>query len=153
MQMTMATMLKTLLLSWPPQTPEDISHLVYDGLTTTMQLMRLTIVVVLKAFLIAHAFSCNMLLNVPLILEWQTFTHKWESLVNEAQVNSNQQWIFYDYFIGWILMKYDNTTKGKLAIKTSGHFDIVHIPVVGTVTIQLRAGMTQQIIPYEDPLV
>ncbi len=89
----------------------------------------------LKASLGALAFSCDMLLNVPLIIEWQTITRNREALVNDALLKNNQQRINYDYYIGQCILKYDNTIKGKLTVKTSGPFEIVHVHVNGTVTI------------------
>ncbi len=49
MHQTMLAMLKALLLSWPPETPQDALHLVDDRLATTMYLMRTLISTVLKA--------------------------------------------------------------------------------------------------------
>ncbi len=99
-----------------------------------------------------------MLLNVPLIVDWQTITCNRETLVNDALLKNNQWCINYDYYIGQQVLKYDNTIKGKLTVKTSCPFEIVHVHVNGTVTIQLRAGVTEWInihrtIPYHEPLL
>ncbi len=139
----MVTVLKTLLLSRPPQTPQDVLHLVDDGLATTMYSMRSTISTVLMASPGALAFSRDMLLNVPLIADWQTITRNREALVNDALLKNNQRRINYDHYIGQQVLKYDNTIKGKLTVKTSGPFEIVRIHVNGTVTIQLWAGVTK----------
>ena len=135
MHQTMATVLKRLLLSRSPQTPQDVLHLVDDGLATTMYSMRSTISTVLKASPGALAFSRDMLLNVPLIADWQTITRNREALVNDALLKNNQRRINYDYYIGQQVLKYDNTIKGKLAVKTSGPFEIVCVDVNGMVTI------------------
>ncbi len=99
-----------------------------------------------------------MLLNVPLIADWQTISCNGETLVNDALLKNNQRRINYDYYIGQQVLKYDNTINGKLTIKTSGPFEIVCVHVNGTVTIQLQAGVTEQInirrtIPYHEPLI
>ncbi len=158
MHQTMVTVLKMILLSCPPQTPKDVLHLVDDGLATTMYLMRSTISTVLKASPGALAFSRDMLLNVPLIADWQAITHNREALVNNMLLKNNQWRINYDYYIGQRVLKYDNTIKGKLTVKTSGPFEIVCDHVNGTVTIQLRAGVTKRInichtIPYHEHLL
>ncbi len=116
MHQTMAMVLKMLLLSHPPQMPQDVLHLVDDGLATTMYLMRSTISTVLKASPGALAFSQDMLLNVPLIADWQTITRNRETLVNDALLKNNQRRINYDYYIGQRVLKYDNTIKGKLTV-------------------------------------
>ncbi len=117
-----------------------------------MYSMRSTISTVLKASPGALAFSCDMLLNVPVIADWQTITRNREALVNDAQR------INYDYYIGQQVLKYDNTIKGKLTVKTSGPFEIVRVHVNGTVTIQLQVSVTKQInicrtILYHEPLL
>ncbi len=158
MHQTMVMVLKALLLSRPPQMPQDVLHLVDDGLATTIYLMRSTISMVLKASPGALVFSHDMLLNVPLIADWQTITHNRETLINNMLLKNNQWRINYDYYIGQQVLKYDNTIKGKLAIKTSGPFEIVRVHVNGTATIQLWVGVTKRIntlctIPYHEPLL
>ncbi len=122
---------------------QDVLHLVDDRLATTMHLMRATISMKLKESPGALAFSCDMLLNVPLIADWQIITLNREALVNKALLKNNQQLINYDYYVRQHVLKYDNTIKDKLAIKTSGPFEIVCVHVNGMVTIQLWAGRTE----------
>ncbi len=83
MHQTMAAVLKTLFLSHPAQTPQDVFDLVDDLLATTMNSMRSTISTVLKASPGALAFSHDMLLNIPLIAGWQTITCNRETLIND----------------------------------------------------------------------
>ncbi len=65
--------------------------------------------------------------------------------MNDVLLKNNQRCINYDYYTGQQVLKYDNTIKGKLAIKTSSPIEIVCVHVNGTVTIQLRASVTEQI--------
>ncbi len=74
----------------PPQMPQDVLHLVDDGLATTMHSLRSTISTVLKASPGALTFSLDMLLNVPLIADWQTITRNREALVNNTLLKNNQ---------------------------------------------------------------
>ncbi len=99
-----------------------------------------------------------MRLNVPLIADWQTITCNQEAVVNDALLKNNQRRINYDHYVGRQVLKYDNTIKGKLAVKTSGPFEIVQVHVNGMITIQLRVGVTEQInirptIHYRRPLL
>ncbi len=158
MHQTMVTVLKSLLLSWCSQTSQDVLHLVDDGLATTMYSMRSTISVVLKASSGALAFSHDMLLNVPLVTEWQTITCNVEELVNDALLKNNQRRINYDFYVWQRVLKHYNTIKGKLAVKTSSPFEIAHIHVNSSITIQLWIGVMEQInilctIPYRDSLL
>ncbi len=107
-----------------------------DGLATTMHSMRAMISIVLKASPGSLAFSCNTLLNVPLIAEWTSITCNQEALMNDAVLKSNQGHISYYYCVSQQVLKYNNTIKGRLTVKTSGPFDIVQVHNNGVVTIQ-----------------
>ncbi len=154
MHQTMAT----LLISWSPLTPQDVLHLVDGGIATTVYLMRSTMSTILKANPGALLFSYEMVLNIPLIAEWQNITHNREALVNNALLKSNQQCINHDYFAEQQVMKYIKTIKGNLAVKTFRPLESVCGHANGNITIQLRLGVTEQInicytIPYKDCLV
>ncbi len=141
-----------------PQTPQDVLHLVDEGLATTMHSMRSTISTTLKASRGILAFSQDMLLNVSFIAKWQIIPHNRKALVNNALIKTNRCHINYVYSVGQHVLKYDHTVKGKLAVKTSSPFTIVHVYINGTITIQLRLGVTEHInicctISYNEPLV
>ena len=59
----------------------------------------------LKAMQGGLAFSCNMLLNVPLIADWKAIHEHSEQLVNKALLKSNKKRINYDYCIGQKILK------------------------------------------------
>ncbi len=63
--------------------------------------------------------------------------------MNDALLKNNQWRIDYDYYIGQCILKYDNTISGKLAIKTSGPFEIVGVHLNSVVTIQIQVGVTE----------
>ncbi len=90
---------------------------------------------VLEASLDSFAFSHDMLLNVPLIVEQQTIYCNNGALVNDSLLKSNQMHINNDYFVWQQVLKYDQTIKDKLAIKTFSLFSIVSIHMNGTITI------------------
>ncbi len=118
MHQTMGIVLKALLILWPPQTPQDVLHLEHNGLATLMNLMQSTISTILKASPGALMFSHDMLLNVPLIAELQTIACNREALVNKDLLKSNQQHINHDYFVGQLVLKYDQTMNRKITVKS-----------------------------------
>ncbi len=131
---------------------QDVLHLIDDRLATTMYSIQSTI---LASPLM---LSCDKLLNIPLIAERQTINCNRETLVNEALLINNQPCINYGDFVAQQVLKYDQKIKGKLAIKTSGPFKIVHIHMISTFTIQLQVSLMEQIhichtIPYKISLV
>ncbi len=79
---------------------------------------------VLEASPGALTFSHDILLNIPLIVEWQTISFNREELLNDTLLRNNQRHINYNYFFGQHTLEYDQTVKGKLAIKTSSSFEM-----------------------------
>ncbi len=65
----------------------------------------------------ALVFSFDMLLNIPLIAEWQIISCIRESLVNDTLLKSNQRHINYEYFVGR-QVKHDQTIKENFAAKS-----------------------------------
>ena len=97
-----------------------------------------------------------MLLNVPLIADWQAINNHREKLVNNSLLKSNKKRINYDYHVGKKILKYNSSIAGKLESKTTGPFEILHIHMNGMVTIILRPRISQRInfqrtIPYREP--
>ncbi len=88
-------------------TIQGILPILDDGLATTMYLMWTTVSMVPKASPRALAFSHDMLLNIPLIAEWQTINSNWEAWVNNTLLKSNQLCINYYSFLGQWVLNYD----------------------------------------------
>ncbi len=109
-----------------PQTPQDVLHLFFDRLATTMYLMRSTISTVLKGSPQALAFSCDMLLNILLIAEWQTITPNREALVNDALLKNNQRCINYIILLDKESLNMITQPKGNFTFKTSSPFEWYH---------------------------
>ena len=110
-----------------------------------MHSLRATVSTTLKATPGGLAFSCDMLLNVPLIADWKAVQKHREQLVNKALLKSNQKRIKYDYHVGQKILKYNNSIVGKLELKTTGPFEILHIHTNGMVTLLLRPGISERI--------
>ena len=79
-----------------------------------------------------------MLLNVHFIADWQAIQKHREQLVNKALLKSNQKRANYDYHVGQKILKYDNSITGKLALKTTGPFEITCVHTNSMVTIALH---------------
>ncbi len=113
MHQAMAIVLTTLLLSQPPQTPQDILHLNNDRLGTTMYSMPSTISTVLNASLGDFTFSHDMLLNV----QWQTITCNREALVNDTLLKHNPRHINFDILFDNKSSSMTKQSKGNLPSK------------------------------------
>ncbi len=99
-------------------------------------------------------FNRDMFLNIPLIANWHAVTQKREHLINENLMRENQKRRRYDYIPQEKVLK--KTWKPrKLGMRTTGPYTILQTHVNGTVTIELRPGISerlniQRIIPYKE---
>ena len=71
MHQTVAIILKMTIEAFPPQNVEDVNNLVEETLAAAMHSLQATVSKTLKATQGGIAFSCDMLLNVPLIADWK----------------------------------------------------------------------------------
>ncbi len=94
-----------------------------------------------------------MLLNIHSIADWHTITQRREDLIHEKLMRENRKRRGYDYAPQQMVLKKKWKPK-NVGKRTSGPYKIVQVHVNGTVTIQLRPGLTErinirQIIPYK----
>ena len=93
-----------------------------------------------------------MFLNIPLIANWHAITQRREHLIHEnlTRENKKEEVLIMPPNKGYLRKKWKPR---KLDEQTSGPYKKVQTHVNGTVTIQLRPGLTErinirQIIPY-----
>ena len=72
MHQTVANILWTLLHSNPPKNLTQAKDVIEDTLTTAMHTMQTTIANAMGSTPIALAFSRDVFLIVPLVVDWQT---------------------------------------------------------------------------------
>ena len=91
-------------------------------------------------------------MNIPLVADWQAIAARREQLVNDNLRRANKKRRQYDYASGQKVLKmvHDPT---KLGVRTSGPYTIELVHINGTITIQLRPGISERInirrvIPY-----
>jgi hypothetical protein len=85
-----------------------------------------------------------MLLNVPLIADWQAVARTCEHHVNENLLCANRKRRQFDNAMGQqVLKKVHNPT--KLGVRTEGPYTIERVHVNGNLTILLREGITERI--------
>jgi hypothetical protein len=89
-------------------------------------------------------FNRDMFLNIPLIADWHAITQRRECLIHENLMRENQKRRGYIYAPQQMVLKKKWKPK-KLGKRTSGLYKIVQVNVNGTVTIQLRPGLTERI--------
>ncbi len=144
MHQTVGNVLRVLLYSNPPQNLTQARDIVDQALATAMHAMRVTIATTLGTTPGALAFSRDMFLNVPLIADWQTIARRREQYVNDNLRRANRKRRQHDYAPGQkVLKKVHDPT--KLGVRTTGPYNIEQAHVNGTLTIELRPGITERI--------
>jgi hypothetical protein len=152
MHQTVENVLRTLVHSNPPKNLSKARDIVDDALATAMHAMRTTVATTLKSAPGSLAFSRDMFLNVPLVADWQTIALTREQHVNKNLRRANKKRRQYDYAPGQeVLKKVHNPT--KLGVRNLGPYTIDRVHVNGTLTINLRPGVTERInirrvLPY-----
>ena len=154
MHQTVGNVLRTLLLSDPPQTLQKATDVVDDALATAMHSMRANVTTALGSSPGALVFGRDMFLNVPLVADWVTIAARREQLVNENLRKANLKRISHDYAVGdRVLKKVWQPT--KLGERTHGPYAITRVHTNGNVTLKLSEGVTERvnirrIKPYRD---
>ena len=97
MHQTVGNMLRVLLYSNPPQNMTQARDIVDQALATAMHAMRVTTASTLGSMPGALAFSRDMFLNVPLIVDWHTIAQHCEQYVNDNLHHANRNQCHYDY--------------------------------------------------------
>ena len=98
------------------------------------------------------SFIRYMLLNIPLIYNWQAIHKHRKHYINEKICRANLKRRQYNYDQGHkFLNKLHNPT--KLGVRKIGPYTIELVHVNGTVTIEIRPGIIehiniQQVIPF-----
>ncbi len=98
-------------------------------------------------------FNKYMFFNIPLIADWHTITRSQEHLIHENLMRENQK-RGHAYAPQQLVLKKKWKPKKNWAKEQVVHTKKVQVHANGTVTIQLRPGLTErintwQIIPYK----
>ena len=154
MHQPVGNILRTYLYSNPPQNMTQAKDIIDQALATAMHAMRTTIATTLGSTPGALAFSRDMFLNIPLIADWHAITLRREHLINENLIRENQKRRRYDYLPQQRILK-KRWKPRKLDERTTGPYRVLQTHVNGTVTIELRPGVSERlnirrIIPYKE---
>ena len=82
----------------------------------------------------ALAFSCNMVLDIPLIADLETICSKRQQLIDERLIKANHQQFSHDYVIGEQVLKLVYKPN-KLQPRAIGPYRIEQVHSNGTLTI------------------
>jgi hypothetical protein len=149
MHQTVGNVLRTLIHG---DTVPDINiagNLVDEALSIAMHAMRVGLHSTLGSSPGSLVFNRDMFLNIPLIADWHAITQKREHLINENLTRENQRRRRYDYASNQKVLK-KKWRPTKLGEQTSGPYKILQAHTNGTMTIELKEGITERLnIPHK----
>ena len=144
MHQTVGNVLRTLLHVKPPQTVGSANDLIDEALSTAMHAMRSSVHNTLGGSPGSLVFNRDKFLNIPLIADWHSITNKREHLVNENLRRANKRRRRFDNAPNQqVLKKLHEPT--KLGERKVGPYRIANVHTNGTLTIELRPGVTERI--------
>jgi hypothetical protein len=147
--------LRTLLHREPPSDMASAKEYTNEALSIAMHAMRAAIHSTLGSSPGSLTFKRDMFLNIPLIADWHTITQRREHLINENLIRENQKHCRYDYAPQQRVLK-KKWKICKLGKRTSGPYRVLQTHVHGTLTIELRSGVSERlhirrVIPCKEP--
>ncbi len=150
----MGNVLRTLLHGEPPRSINSAKEFVDKSLSIAMHAMRAGVHSTLDNSPGSLVFNRDMFLNIPLIADWHAITQKREHLINENLSRENQKRRRFDYLPNQRILK-KCWKPCKLDERTSGPYRVLQTHVNGTVTIELRPGVSERLnirrfIPYKE---
>ena len=154
MHQSVGNVLRMLIHGDPPENVTKAKDIIDMALSIAQHAMRTSVHTTLGSSPGNLVFSRDMFLNVPLASDWHAITKKREQQVNYRLVKQNAQRRTYDYIINQKVLKKVHDPK-KLGVRTSGPYMVTNVHVNGTLTIELRPGVTERIkirrvIPYKE---
>jgi hypothetical protein len=154
MHQTVGIVLRTLLHGEPQQNITTEKEIVDEVLSIAMHAMTAGIHTTLGSSPGSLVFNRDMFLNIPLITDWHAITLKQEHLIHENLLRENKKRRQYDYVPQQCILK-KCWKPCKLDKRTIGLYGVVQTHVNGTVTIELRPGVSKRlnirrIIPYKE---
>ncbi len=154
MHQMIINVLQTFLHGEPPQDVTKAKDFIDEALSIGTHAMQTGIHSTLGSSPGNLVFNIDMFLNIPLIADWHAITQKREHLINENIMHENCKQKCYDYVPNQKVRKKRHKTC-KLGQKTSGPYKILQTHVNGTLTVELKPGISERlnirrVIPYKE---
>jgi transposase InsO family protein len=128
----------------PPQGIDSAERLVDMALANTMFATRATLHGTLRSTPGAIAFSRDMVLDIPLVADFQVLQERRQQLIDKRLIESNRKRFSYDYRVGDRVLKL-TYKPNKLEQRAVGPYPIVTVHQNGTLTIQLTPTTLERI--------
>ena len=144
MHQTVGNMLRAMISLNPPDGVDSAKALVDTALANCLFATRSAIHGSLKASPGSLAFGRDMVLDIPLIADWQLIQQHRQQLIDSRLIAANRKRFSYDYHIGDEVLKL-TFKPDKLSTRANGPYRIETVHTNGTVTIRLNPQTIERI--------
>jgi hypothetical protein len=144
MHQTVGNVLQTLLHGEPLRDVTKAKDFIDEELSIATHAMQTGIHTILGSSPGNLIINRDMFLNIPLIADWHAITQKHEHLINENLMHENCKQKCYEYVPNQKVLKKIHKTR-KLGQKTSGPYKILQTHVNGTLTVELKPGISERL--------
>ena len=147
MHHTVGNTLRTLATLNPPNGADTANRLVDTALANCMFAIRATVHGSLQTTPGGIAFQRDMILNLPLIADFQLLKERRQHLIDDRLIRANRSRFSHDYHVGEQVLKLVYKPD-KLQPRAEGPFPVHQVHTNGTVTIQ-KNPHTIEPFPYD----
>jgi hypothetical protein len=144
MHQTIGNTLRALHSLHPPDGIESANHLVDTALANCLFATRAALHGGLNASPGSLAFGRDMILDIPMIADWQLIQQNRQQLIDQRLVAANKKRFSYDYNVGDDVLKLVYQPD-KLSPRATGPHRIETVHTNGTVTIRLNQHTIERI--------
>ena len=144
MHQTVGNTLRTLVTLNPPAGIDTANRLVDTALANCMFATRATVHGSLQTTPGGIAFNRDMILNIPLIADWQLLRDKRQQLIDDRLIRANRKRFSHDYHAGEEVLKL-TYQPNKLSPRAEGPYRVHQVHTNGTVTLQKDAHTIERI--------
>ena len=90
------------------------------------------------------AFHRDMLLNIPLLVDFELMRQRRQALIDRSLLKANAKRIDFDYQPGQMVLKVADANR-KLDQQALGPFQVTQVHTNGTVVLQISPNITERI--------
>ena len=141
---SIANALRALNFSHPPRNEAEASERIESALQTAAYAARTALHSTMKLSPGSIAFHRDMILNIPLIVDFELLRQRRQALIDKSLLRANAKRIDHDYQPGEQALKIATDT-AKLDSKFTGPFPIERVHTNGTVVLRLTDHVTERI--------
>ena len=144
MHLTVGNALRVMSSLNPPDGVITANQMVDTALANCMYATRAAVHGALQASPGSLVFNRDMILDIPMIADWNYIQEHRQQLIDRRLVEANSKRFFKDYAVGEEILKY-TYKPNKLQPRAEGPYTIERVHTNGTVTIRINPHIVKRI--------